>query len=374
MNVAYVSNVVYPFVTGGAEKRTHEVGRRLVDRGHEVTVYGRHFWDGPETRTHHGMQLRAVAPGRELYTDGRRSIPEAVGFATRLLGPLSRNADTHDVVVASVFPYFPVLSARLATLVPNTPLVTVWHECWLDYWEEYLGRLALGGRAVERLTASVPQRAVAVSSLTADRLASIGPSRGDITVVPNGIDCAAVEAVTPASQAFDVLYAGRLVEHKGVDLLLAAFDRVAATHDVTLGIVGDGPDRARLERLAAGLDHADRVTFTGRLEAHEDVLARMRAARVFAAPSVREGFGITYLEAMAADCTVIGARHPQSAAGEVLGDGGFLADPTVDDLERVLGRALDGERPPASPTTVAARYDWDVVADRMGTLLREVTG
>jgi glycosyltransferase involved in cell wall biosynthesis len=373
MNVAYVSNVVYPFVTGGAEKRIHEVGRRLVDRGHDVTVYGRHFWDGPPERTHRGMRLRAVAPARELYTDGRRSIPEAVGFAARLLCPLSRHAGTHDVVVASVFPYFPVLSSWLATLLPDTPLVTVWHECWLDHWDEYLGRLAPAGRAVERLTAAVPQRAVAVSSLTADRLARLGPSREEIAVVPNGIDADAIQAVPPAEQGFDVLYAGRLVEHKRVDVLLAAFDRIAATREVTLGIVGDGPDRERLERLAGDLTHRDRVTFTGRLDAHEDVLAEMRAARVFAAPSVREGFGITYLEAMAADCTVIGARHPESAAGEVLGDGGFLADPTVDGLEPVLTRAVDGERPPASPTEIAAGYDWDVVTDRMATVLREAT-
>jgi len=46
MDIAFVSNVVYPFVTGGAEKRIHEIGTRLADQGHEVTVYGRHFWDG----------------------------------------------------------------------------------------------------------------------------------------------------------------------------------------------------------------------------------------------------------------------------------------------------------------------------------------
>jgi glycosyltransferase involved in cell wall biosynthesis len=373
MNVAYVSNVVYPFVTGGAEKRVHEVGRRLVDRGHDVTVYGRHFWDGPPERTHRGMRLRAVAPARELYTDGRRSIPEAVGFAARLFGPLSRHAGTHDVVVASVFPYFPVFSSWLATSLPDTPLVTVWHECWLDHWAEYLGWLAPGGRVTERLTAAVPQQPVAVSSLTADRLASLGPSREAIRVVPNGIDADAIQAVPPAEQGFDVLYAGRLVEHKRIDVLLAAFDQIAATCEVTLGIVGDGPDRERLERLAGDLTHRDRVTFTGRLDAHEDVLAEMRAARVFAAPSVREGFGITYLEAMAADCTVIGVRHPESAASEVIGEGGFIVEPNAAALQRMLVQALDGERPPASPTAIAARYDWDIVTDRMAAVLSEAT-
>jgi len=83
MRIAFVSNVVYPFVTGGAEKRIHEIGTRLADRGHDVTVYGRHFWDGPDEITHSGMTLQAVAPAADLYNDDRRSIAEAIDFAAR---------------------------------------------------------------------------------------------------------------------------------------------------------------------------------------------------------------------------------------------------------------------------------------------------
>jgi len=78
MRVAFVSNVVYPFITGGAEKRIHEVGTRLADTGHSVTIYGRHFWDGPTESTHDGMTLRAVAPEKELYAGDRRSITDTV--------------------------------------------------------------------------------------------------------------------------------------------------------------------------------------------------------------------------------------------------------------------------------------------------------
>ena len=62
MRVAFVTNVVAPWVTGGAQKRVHEIGTRLAEEGHDVTVYGRHFWDGPEEMTHEGMTLRAAAP------------------------------------------------------------------------------------------------------------------------------------------------------------------------------------------------------------------------------------------------------------------------------------------------------------------------
>jgi glycosyltransferase involved in cell wall biosynthesis len=364
VRIAFVSNVVYPFVTGGAEKRIYEIGRRLARDGHDVTVYGRHYWDGPRETTHEGMTLRAVSDGRDLYADDRRSIPEAVEFAVRALRPLRRHRDEHDVFVASVFPYFPVFSAALARLRTDTPLVTTWHEVWLDYWDDYLGRLAFGGKAVERLTAAVPQHPIAVSENTADRLARIGPDRDDIAVVPNGIDYDHVRGVEPAEPGYDVLFVGRLIADKRVDLLLRAFDRVAREHDLTLGVIGDGPEAERLRELAENLDTSDRIDFLGFVEDHDDVLAQMRTARVFASPSTREGFGITTVEAMAAGCTVVAADHPESAVDEVVGDAGILVEPTVDGVERGLRRALGTNPTATSPDERARRFDWDVVADR----------
>ncbi|MBX0296659.1 glycosyltransferase family 4 protein [Haloarcula nitratireducens] len=368
MRVAFVSNVVYPFNTGGAEKRIHEIGTRLADDGHDVTIYGRHFWDGPKEITHEGMTLRAVSPERELYTgaDGERSITEALEFAKDVVIPLQRRRDEHDVVVASVFPYFPVLAAKLSTLSAATPVVTTWHEVWRTYWDDYLGNLAPFGKLVERVTARIPQYPIAVSGVTANRLTEIGPDSSQIQTVPNGIDYTGIQETTPADDGFDVLFAGRLIEDKRVDLLLEAFDRVAPP-ETTLGIVGDGPKRAALEQQARNLDSAPQISFLGFLEEYEDVLAQMHAADVFASPSTREGFGITFAEAMAADCTVIAADHPESAADEVIGDAGFLADPTVDSLAETLEAALHGDRPSSSPTQRAQQYDWDAVADQAET-------
>lgn len=372
MNIAFVSNVVHPFVKGGAQKRIHEIGRRLAANGHEVTIYSRHYWEGPEETTQEGMTLRAVSAARELYTDDRRSITEAIEFGAAVLGPLARHVDEHDLVVASVFPYFPVLASVVSTFTRDTPVVTTWHEVWGRYWMEYLGALAPFGMLVERLTAKVPQHPIAVSRDTANRLARIGPSRDSITVVPNGVDVERIQSVPPADEGFDVLAVGRLIPEKNIDVLLNAFDGIEGHEDATLGIVGDGPERNALERQVADRELTDRVRFLGFLEDDEDVLAQMRAADLFAVPSVREGFGITFVEALAADCTVIAADHPDSAVAEVIGDGGFLVEPTPSAFADALDRGLSGERPAIEPIEQAGRYDWDRIADQAETVYQDV--
>ncbi len=359
--MAFVSNVVYPFVTGGAEKRIYEIGRRLADRGHDVTVYGRHYWDGPAELEYEGMTLRAVAPERDLYAGDRRSISEAVDFAARATPTLVRQAGNHDVLVASVFPFFPVLSTRLAASLGSTPLVTTWHEVWREYWREYLGYPGLAGMAVERAVANIPQQPVAVSGVTADRLAGLGVDRGRISVVPNGVDIDRIRSIPPAADGYDIVFAGRLVPEKRVDRLVRAF--AAADVDGTLGIIGDGPQRDRLERLAADRGVTDDVDFLGFLPESDDVLAQFRAADIFATASTREGFGITTLEALAADCTVVAADHPRSAAAEVVGDAGFLVAPSVSALADGLETACSGERPPLDPRERAGTFDWERVAD-----------
>jgi len=362
MNVAYVSNVVYPYVTGGAEKRIHEIGTRLVDRGHDVTVYGRQYWDGPVETTNEGLQLHGVAPRRELYVGGRRSIREAIDFARAVWRPLRKNVGEHDLIVASVFPYFPVFSAWAARLGRGTPLVTTWHECWLGYWREYLGATGFAGMAVERLVAQLTQYPVAVSSLTADRLTAIGPSRGRISVIPNGVDVESIRSVEPVESGFDILFLGRLVESKRIDLLLRAVEQLGT--DVRLGIVGEGPESESLETLASELGLSRSVSFLGPVEEHAEVIGYMRASAVFVSPSTREGFGIATLEAMAAGCSIVAVDHPRSAASEVVGDAGFVVEPSPTELADGIQRALGGAGPARDPSAHVQQYDWSKVADQ----------
>ena len=108
--------------------------------------------------------------------------------------------------------------------------------------------------------------------------------------------------------------------------------------DLRYLVIGDGPERAPLQRLAGELGVADRVDFTGQLP-HAEALEAARAAHVFVMPSIDEAFGVAYVEAMAAGLPAIAARGeagPQEIAAA--GDGLRLVPPA--DVE-ALAAQLD---------------------------------
>ncbi len=89
----------------------------------------------------------------------------------------------------------------------------------------------------------------------------------------------------------------------------------------------------------------------------------MQTAEIFASPSTREGFGITYAEAMAANCTVIGADHPESPASEVIGNAGFVVESITD----ALRQTHEGDTPTDDPVKHARQHDWDTITDQAAT-------
>ncbi|MWA07135.1 glycosyltransferase [Actinomadura sp. LD22] len=170
-------------------------------------------------------------------------------------------------------------------------------------------------RALYRATERLGTVTVAVSPTVAARLRAWGVPPGRITVIPNGIDAAAF-AFDPARRAetrrrlgipMDAHVAGtvgRLVPTKRIDLLIGA---AARTPGLRLLIAGDGPERARLERLAAAPAVAGRVVFAG---GTGDVASVLAALDVYAAPSAQETFGLGVLEALAAGLPAVRTACP----------------------------------------------------------------
>ena len=208
-------------------------------------------------------------------------------------------------------------------------------------------------RFVERL---LTQRARAVICIT-DALARfqverVGLPSEKVTVVRYGLDepppaWSADAPVELPDGARLLLGLGRLVPQKGYDIALRAFAEVLMRHpDAVLLILGEGPERERLEQLGRELGLGGSLLLPGRAG---DVATWLRRAELLVHPARWEGFGLVLLEAMLAGLPVVASRV--SAIPEVVADGesGLLVPP--DDpaalaaaLERVLADSSLAQR------------------------------
>ncbi|MGL4463609.1 MAG: glycosyltransferase family 4 protein [Planctomycetia bacterium] len=197
-------------------------------------------------------------------------------------------------------------------------------------------------RRVVRRAAGV----LAVGSANADYWRSYGATERQIFSAPYAVDNARVAAAAGARSVdadglVRLLYVGRLIPRKRVDLLVEAFNRLSVDRPVSLTVVGDGPERAKLEGMQT--ESARRRTqWIGR-EPNDAALARYGAADLFVLPSQYEPWGLVVNEAMAGGLPVVAHRHC-GAALDLVDDGrtGRLLDElSVDALTSTLAPLVD---------------------------------
>lgn len=369
MKIAYVHDAIYPFVKGGAQKRMYELSRRLAKRGHEVHVFGMRWWGEEPTIEQEGVQLHGVCKAVPLYSKGRRSIRAAMAFARAILSPLLK--ERFDVIDCYQAPYLHAFPTKVGALLKRAPLAVTWHEVWRGYWREYLGSLGAVGKLMEKtILLGLADRVIAVSEQTKDDLVSLGVSAEKISIVPNGIDFDDISKVVPSQDKFDVVYLGRLIRPKNVDLLLKAVAALRGEFPrLKVGVIGDGPERENLEKLAMGLGIQGNAKFFGFVEDFDKVIALMKSSKVFVIPSTQEGgASIVTLEANACDLPVIAVDHPLGIDKRLILEGktGFFVKLSPEAMAEKIRSLLKDEKLREKMSTSALEfsksYDWDRIA------------
>ncbi len=387
MRVLVVSHL-YPYPGHDRHLFVHEQCLALRDLGVEVRVVSptpwipRVLWSSGRMRRRGGKPPRAVRDG--IVADYPRFPQPPRRILFDRLGDLAyRRVRTLPAVTGQ---RYDVIHAHQA-LPDGSVALHLSHDLGVPYLVTVHGAdVNLGLKhdgPVARRTAEVLAGAgavVAVSGVLARRLTD-RVSLDAVHVVHNGVP-ADLHGVPPADYLPGhrvVLAAGRLVERKGFEHVLAAVARLAdGRDDLRAVIAGEGGLRRRLEALAAGLGIADRVAFLGRLE-HADLLAMMARADVFALPSAPEGFGLVHLEAMTQGTPVVGCldqgpadfiEHGVSGHLVPYGDVEALAAAlaaTLDDAERARLVGDAGRR-------VAETFTWERNARRMLELYEACAG
>lgn len=369
MKIAFIYDAVYPFITGGAEKRVYELGRRLAQRGHEVHWYGVGWWwpeNGQKDIEMDGIHLHGVCKPMDLYNSERRSISEAVYFAVSLIPKLGR--EKFDVIDCQGFPFFSCFAAKINSLFGGSPLIITLHEVWNDYWYEYLGKAGFFGKLVEKLMVNLTVRIIAVSRKTKTDLKAMKPSEKSV-VIPNGIDFNYISKISPADEKLDVIFAGRLIKEKNVELLIRAIPNVKEKiPDIKCCIIGDGPERAKLEEIVQELDIQNNVEFKGFMKNYDDLISYMKSSEVFVLPSTREGFGIVVIEANACGLPVVVVDHKMNAASDLIinNKNGIISDFSKEDIaENVISMINKKKKMQNDCIQISRKYDWDKIVNTL---------
>jgi glycosyltransferase involved in cell wall biosynthesis len=373
LTIAMVSDAIYPYNKGGKEKRIYEMSTRLAQMGHNVHIYTMHWWNGKENhRIENGVHLHAISKLHPLYSGERRSIKEAIFFALSCFKLIKEDFDVIDV---DHMPHMILFPLKIVTLLKGKQLHVTWNEVWgRKYWKEYLGKLGTIAYIIEWLSARMPNKIIAVSEHTKNKLINDLKIKKEIIVVPNGIDLKEIQIVKAAKQKSDVIFAGRLLSHKNVDFLIQSIALMKKDFpNITCVVVGRGPEEMKLKKLTDLLDLQKNIIFYDFLAEHNDLYALMKASKVFAFPSTREGFGIVALEANASGLPVITTDHQDNATKDLINNGknGYVVQLDEKKLAEKINNYLSSTQLPQPYTKAAEGYDWSVLTRRIEEVYRQ---
>ncbi|MEM1509821.1 MAG: glycosyltransferase family 4 protein [Thermofilaceae archaeon] len=236
----------------------------------------------------------------------------------------------------------------------------------IHYWE---WRLTYEAWRVFVCSKSMRDEVTAAFSLPSDK----------VSVLPNGIDLAEIDARTPSAEERSryalpwekiVFFAGRHVYDKGVDVLVNAARMVLSKRDdVKFVVAGDGPMRAQLMDLARYFGLGEKILFTGRLS-DDELYKVMKIADVVAIPSRYEPFGIVALEAMAAAKPIVASKVGGLSELVVDNETGIVVPPEdspalAEAIERVLNDPRSQEMGYRGRRRVEELYRWGQIISHL---------
>lgn len=184
-------------------------------------------------------------------------------------------------------------------------------------------------------------RVIAVSAKIKGLVDQLSQLPERTVVIHNGFAADGYKNLKPSGKSASIISVSNLVSTKGLALNIQAVARLRHKYpDIRYIVVGGGPEEANLRALTKSLQVEDKVEFTGPVPNHQ-VPGLLGKAKVFSLPSTMEGFGIAYLEAMAAGLPVIACQGQGIADILVPGDTGLLVEPhNLEDLVRALDELL----------------------------------
>lgn len=365
LNILRIATDLYPDITGGGPIHAHAMSKQQSEWGHNVVVL----------TSDHGEQHNPSVSTDEDYTIIRHrelARPLDNSIIPGLIKTLRDRLEWADVVHAHSHLYFSTNLAAAVRRVSDTPLIVTNHGLISQTAPLWVQKLFIP--TVAKFTFNSADRILCYTE-TDKQLLQDRNVTAPIEVITNGIDC---DQFTPGrgDSGKELLFVGRLKDGKGVPTLLETFARlVSAYPDLTLRIVGDGPERTRYENRCVELGIEDRVEFVGDVS-YEDMPEQYQRSTIFILPSLNEGLPRTVLEAMSCEVPVVTSDLDQLES--IVPGAGYTAPcQSVPDFVDAISRLLDDEDERSrlgahGRQRVLEMYSWERTVERTTELYYEL--
>jgi len=320
MKVGMVIPSFRPLV-GGAERQLEGLLPNLAGLGVSSTVFTRRVLKAPMMEQGEGYIIRRVYSG----------IP-VIGFAVSLAIELLRRRSEFDVLHCHSLSGQAALTCIIVGRFIGVPVIL---KVTRSGKGTQLGRLrgSLLGSLILALLKFAASKFVAITEDVKVELLDSGLHERKIVSIPNGVELPPLRVGTTA-KPITIVYIGRLIDRKRVDLLISALVRLRESIDAVLVIAGDGPNKESLEGQCEEAKVSSFVRFDGSLS-KSGIANLLEEADIFALPSDSEGMSNALLEAMAAALPVVVADIAANRSLVQQGVTGFLFS-DVKSLEKAL--------------------------------------
>ncbi len=290
LRVCYLVAYFHPFESG-AERQALAQGAELVRLGHSVHVLTHAVPGVPTEETIQGIQVH-----RWIHSS-KRGAWFSVSFVASAVRALRRLRKSYDLIHTHQA-LWEAVAAGVARSGPIRGAPTLIQPASSGYYGEAEELARIRGSALLRRLILQNDAFVAISADIERQWRALGVPADRMHRLASGVDGTHFQPAIgrEAADSPRVLFTGRLHPQKNLDVLLDAWPRIASETKARLVLVGDGPERRRLEGKARATGIAEHVTFEG---AVQDVAEALRSADIFVLPSVAEGMSNSLLEAMA---------------------------------------------------------------------------
>ena len=369
---------------GGAEVYVHELAKRWVENGNEVTIFA-----GNDGKLPH----REIIDGVQIFRGGKpifNSLWDVIYTATFSKKKKRVKIDGF-VYISAIYHYFRYFRNKFDVVIDSQngipfftplyvsePIFCLIHHVHQEVFRKSLPLpLALFASILEKLAMGIFYRNtpfIAVSQSTKDQVQQMGWGSAGISVVTPGVD---IKKYIPNKKSVHplIVFVGRLTYYKSVNIFIKMVVKISNEFpDAKFVIAGDGDMRLSLIAYAKKLGVIDKILFTGFIDEAKKI-ALYQKAWVFMNPSFIEGWGITNIEANACGTLVVASDVAGIKSSVADGVSGYLVkyddlDAFVVKIREIISNQKLRENFNNQARDWAMNFDWSVSIEEATNVLK----